>query len=286
MSDSANQRELRHKIIKPDFTARCGHRFFSSSLPLKRFDDYLLECPTCKIEIYNSQMVEGVLLKAREHDKSNYEELNGFFKQFNKCHEFGLRSYKIEVDINLIKIAIDYGYDLNMNDIFNEILLQYISEANNVYKLNCLIELGLDLKMNEGLAHSIFGWALKKGLICILDRIKELKVVPKDLKETYPIEYTYRVTKWLIDNGFDLNQRMDDKYPIHSACDQMDIDVVKLMLAGGADIECKDAKGYSPFHRTISRIEAFYDSSFDKMCGLQPWTLALYGFVLDLFKLP
>lgn len=285
-----SQRELRHKIIKPDFTARCGHKFFSSSLPLKRYENYLRKCPTCKIDIYKSKMVEGVLLKAREHDKSNYEELVGFFKPFDYylescCDRFWMRTCKIKIDINLIKLAIYYGYDLNRDDRFNERIVQYISQIDNVHKLNCLIELGLDLKMNKGLAHSMFSWALKKGSICILDRLKELDVAPKALKKTYSFECTYKLTKWLIDNGYDLNRRIGDSYPIHLACDQMDIEVVKLMLANGADIECKDKEGYSPFHRTISRIEPFYDSDFDRMVGLQPRTLALYRFVLKIFKL-
>lgn len=277
--------------IRPDFQARCGHSFRSSNLPQKRYEDNLSECPSCKIKIYKSKMVEGVLFKAREHDESNYEELLELFKQIMDCFYvryggFGSRSDKIKVlDINLIKKAIDYGYDLNRDDIFNERLLQYISETNNVCKLNCLIELGLDLEMNEGFAHSIFGWALKNGSICILDRIKELKVAPKTIKKSYSFDYTYRITKWLIDNGFDLNRRIGCSYPIHLACDRWDIEVVKLMHASGVSIESKDIKGYSPFHRTISKLEPFDDFGIHRLFGLQPRTVGGCEFVKELFKL-
>ena len=226
--DSACQRKLCRKRTVADLVARCGHKFHFSCLKSRSFAKHKSKCPVCNTDIYKSKMIEGIFLQAKRQKRPCYDELLKFIESINYYQS-------IDFNYNFMKDLIDLGFNLNSNDFFNETILLFISERDNVHKLNILIELGLDLTANKKLAKHVFIYALRQGSFCILEKLKELDVLPKTFPQKFNIEFTYRKIKWLIENGFDLNRRIGAIYPIHEASRRWDIDEVKFLLDNGAD---------------------------------------------------
>ena len=222
--DSACQRKLCQNKTAADLVTRCGHKFHLSCLESSRsFKNYENKCLVCNTDIYKSKMIEEMFLQAKRQESPYYDELLEFIKLINDYRS-------IDVNYNFMKNLINLGFDLNSNDFFNERILRNISEKDNVHKLNILIDLGLDLKANNKLAKHVFMHAVGYGSFCILEKLKELDVLPKTIPLELNIEFRYLKIKWLIENGFDLNRKIGGIYPIHEASSRWNIDEVKFCL--------------------------------------------------------
>lgn len=239
---SRNSYQLRSKRNNEDFLATCDHKI-QERFPNKRFkkDSKRSECPTFETVALKSKAFEEVLREARKERSLHYDQLVNLFK--------GLENYKndeiITIKKEILKVAVNFGLNLSNID-----LITYVFKKDLLHELNLLLALGLKIDTRAGVRTIIICMALKYESISILEKLKELGFEPNGVQEFEKL--SLRTAKWLIDNGLDVNRKMDDEYLLHRLCDKRRIDLVKLLVDHGANIEIKDDRGQSPFHRIIN----------------------------------
>ena len=231
-----------------DFIARCNHKFHSKCAENQRHK-YIqtFECPQCKTSILWSKIFEKVVKKAQEQESLYCEDLDDFFIEILK--------YKVEniipIEKSLLEIAVSFGFDLNFLDGGYEYLIKYICANDLTHKLNILLELGLRLDINEPVGNCFLYSALRFEAFGILEKLKEFGFDPKSVNKFYPNQF--RLSKWLIENGFDFNKQIKNLNLIHVASDEGNFELIKLLVEMGVDINLKDRDGLSPLHILIDR---------------------------------
>lgn len=247
------------KEIKSDcdsFVTRCGHKFHDSCIQ-EFFRKNETECPKCSTILLISKKIEGILFKAHESKSINFYELAELFDKIEIYKKNMSKKIPIGIKKTVLEEAINLGFDLNSFNYINyhvQELLQYICENDLTIKLNILIDLGLKLDPSENFGNYVWMTAFKNESFGILENMRELNFDPKEIKLNSL--KSLRLTKWLIDNGFDVNRYIGGKSFIHSACDSNIIDLVKLLISKGADINHKDENGQSPFHKLVKGATA------------------------------
>lgn len=267
--------------INVDFVTRCGHKFHTNCIILKKNPKNAPNfCPVCQNKIFNSIMLEGVLNKARQQDdeqdseNSNFDTILNFFEEINDFDRLKissnnmmrhpLRNRNVEIDKYVIETAINFGLDLNSNDPIYKGLLKFICVTDNLHKLNLLIDMGLILNENEELGIWFVREALNNESLRILERMKEFGFDPKTFGKYFEFNFTFILTKWLIENGFDIYQKINSDYIIHIACNQKMLHTAQLLQLKGIDIECKNKSGLSPFHLAVKTASSTANEYLDK----------------------
>ena len=238
----------------PEFILRCGHKFHKVCVFRKQYEN--IKCPICGTNFGKSQICEIVLCKAREEDLWNYDELEAFFEEVEKYSES--ETIVIHFDKNLLETAIRLGF--NFNDDYNNILtniLIYICKNDLVHKLNILFELGLEFNNGSVIWRTCISYAISHKAFGILEKFNTSQFKLED----YYYNFNFRMIKWLLGKGFDINQKFGKRI-IHNSCEMIDIDAINLLLHNGAEIEVKDYSGFSPFHLIVNRFREEFSSNF------------------------
>lgn len=241
------------------FIARCGHKFHEKCL--KKWKRSKYRCTICGIKFFKSKDLEKVLFNALEQNSPFYDEIFTLFE-----HIEDKKYAQIEFNETALKEAINLGFDLSSLNETLILMLTLICNEDSVRKLNILMDLGLKLKPDEKIGVFFWDMALKNESLYILEIMKGLGFDPKAVHPSYAIKN--RVTRWLFKNGFDLNTKIDGCYQIHLAVLHEDLELVKFLLRKGADINIKDNKGLSPFHKFVQELSETYKQSYFFMVDL------------------
>lgn len=237
MSESSCQKCFKDENI--NFFSRCGHKFHAGCIRKLYKKLGTIKCPKCKTTLSRSKDIEVILLRAREENSFYYEELEVFLENIYNC----IKGQNIDLIIykELVGEAIKFGLNIADIDSLTKGLLKYICENDLVRKLNMILDFGLTLNETSNAGNIIWDYAMKNEAFRILEKLKEIGFDPKNMNESYVDNY--RKTKWLIKNGYEIN------YSIQTVCKSKDINLVKLFLQYGHDINLKDCDGFSLLHR-------------------------------------
>ena len=231
-------------------TARCNHKFHSNCAENQRHN-YIqtFEYPQCKTSILRSKIFEQVVKKAQEQESLYCEDLDDLFIEILKYK--AQNNIILPIEKNLLEIAVSFGLDLNFLDGKYEYLIKYICAHDLTHKLNILLELGLRLDINEPVRNCFLDFALQFESFGILEKLKEFGFDPNSVNKFYPDKF--RLSKWLIENGFDINKQIENRNLIHAASDKGNFELIKLLVERGVDINLKDRNRLSPLHILIDR---------------------------------
>lgn len=234
-----------------DFIARCGHNFHDDCIK-KQFDaSSEFKCPKCGISLIKSKVLEGILFKASEQEYVNYDNLVSFFVILDKGDQLYIR-----FDMNLITTAINLGLDFNVHTDYLLKLLKSICDRDSVHQLNKLLDLGLKMEtIKNNFDPQIWYYAFEKESFSLMFRFKDFGFYPKDLNEE--LVFDFRLSKWLIENEFEVNPGISKSSLILQACKDRNLNKLKHLLETGVDIDFKDFYGRSLFHRIVFSLFIF-----------------------------
>ena len=126
-------------------------------------------------------------------------------------------------DIDIAKLLIENGADINTQKEFGNTSLHLAVREKNFDLVKLLIEYGADVNIKNNADWTPLHWTASNGY--------------------------YDVAKLLIENGADVNIKGDTGWtPLHEAAFIGYYDVAKLLIENGADVNIKDEDGWTPLH--------------------------------------
>ena len=219
-------------------------------------------CKACKTKTFCSDIVNEILKKAREQDHLSYERLLIFFEEIeNYCSDDEV----ININKNILKIAIDFGLDLSLDDSFLNRIMKYICCNDLLNKLDLVLDLDPKLKTNESFIQKVCKSAALYEAFNILTKLKDYGFDHRKLELCH--EKNFRFMKWLCEN-VEIDQKTCNNYLMNQVSDHMELDIISLLILKGAEIENKDDEGRSPLHRLINYCEPKSAKSLEIMFAL------------------
>lgn len=260
---SAESNENKCGICKEDsscdFVTRCGHYFHEHCL-YKWFDRQKNYCPYCEQIISESKNTERIRwnLKRLKVDEKQAASALEFFETYIKMPL--LKSYVPAYEIETIITLISAGWDINDKEEGARRLLQKACQYDDIYRLNCLLELGLKLEPSSVLYNNALVEAENRDSIIVKKRLQSFNLhsskssVDGSTKlHKACSDNKFFSVKSLIESGASVNARnIRGVRPLHLACALADIKVIDLLIEKGAEINCVDFNGKSPLYEAVT----------------------------------
>ncbi|XP_065160341.1 protein phosphatase 1 regulatory subunit 12A isoform X2 [Atheta coriaria] len=157
----------------------------------------------------------------------------------------------IDDNLDMVEFLVEHGSDVNRGDNegwtplhatvscgFVSIAKYLLEHGANVAAVNCDGELALDIAENEEMEDLIQQEIEERGVDCEEARNEEKRLMLRDAKE------------WLATGNkcVDIESPKTGATPLHVASAKGYLDVMKILLQIGADVDKQDVDGWTPLH--------------------------------------
>ena len=149
----------------------------------------------------------------------------------------------------LAKLLIERGADVNAKNEDGETPLLIAATRDNFDLVELLIEHGADVNVK-----TVVGWAPLHSAASrnSLDMAKLLIEHSADVNAKNEMSLGY--AQWLIEYGHSVD--VIGMTPLHSAAWSNSLDVAKLLIERGADVNAKDADDFTPLDRALNEDDS------------------------------
>lgn len=189
---------------------------------------------------------------------SNNSLMNYFFDNFlNLEKEIKNEEFK---HYFIIKYPNVFGYiiekviiGLSKSDA--EDMAFYAAYYNNYKSIKSLINHGVNINSLDDNKSSILNIACSEG-----NYMEDISNINFNSKKRSKLCFefcknNYKIVKYLIDNGANVNSLdIENKSPLHNACNNDNYAIVKYLIDNGANINCLDNENKSPIHIACSTL--------------------------------
>ena len=159
-------------------------------------------------------------------------------------------------DIDIAKLLIENGADINTQKEFSDTPLHKAVREKNFDLVKLLIEYGADVNMQNHLGDTPLHRAVESARVDLVKLLIEngADVNIKDNAGWTPLHMAalngyYDVAKLLIENGANVNIKGNTGWtPLHWAAYWNHINITKLLIEYGADVNIKNESGCTPLH--------------------------------------
>eukprot|EP01129_Flabellula_baltica_P003267 TRINITY_DN13066_c0_g1_i1.p1 TRINITY_DN13066_c0_g1~~TRINITY_DN13066_c0_g1_i1.p1 ORF type:complete len:731 (+),score=122.44 TRINITY_DN13066_c0_g1_i1:31-2223(+) len=166
-------------------------------------------------------------------------------------------------DIKLFESVVNNPEcDVNLTDEMGRYPLLCALQEKNIKMIKKLLEKGANINCSDDAGNTLLHR-------CIIDN--DLKPLAHDLLMNYNVDVQAKnkqqnnpliiaiheeddhIVRMLLQRGADPNIKCDTVFPIHAAADTDNLDIVKILVDFGADINIVDSLGNSPLHIASKR---------------------------------
>ena len=149
--------------------------------------------------------------------------------------------------IDIVKLLLDKGVDLNNKDIYDFTVLHYAIEGGYTDIVKLLLDKGMDPN-NKSRDNTALDYAIEGGYIDIVKLLIDRGMKPNNKNMHRAANHGHtEIVKFLLDKGMDPNSKNDEGQTIlHDESSNRFIDIVKLLLDRGADPNIIDKHGKRP----------------------------------------
>jgi len=157
-----------------------------------------------------------------------------------------------------IQHVLDYGYDINYKDEFENTLLHFASASNYPESVSYFLAKGLDLESKNIDGSTPLRMAAgvcdnTQVLQTLIDAGADIHTIDNDgenLLITAARNPNPEITKFVLKLGFDTEDRDNDGFTalLNAACWQPNIEVLGILINAGANVRAKTNTGDNLFH--------------------------------------
>lgn len=161
-------------------------------------------------------------------------------------------------DIKMLDFLLEKGANINTYNGLGENLLHIAVEADNIELVKKLLNLGMDINaktLNDNILYSIadeipHDFLVTFGISHYIDNIFNPCIFSHKGLISLHLVKSYKMAKLLVNNGAQINAKNASGYtPLH--CVYKHLEIIKLLLDNGADIKAKTNLGYSIIHIAV-----------------------------------
>jgi len=170
---------------------------------------------------------------------------------------FHMAVYRSHGSLEIVKLMIKYGADINLKDRRGQTPLNYAVSGGNKEIVNFLLDKGADLNTEGRLFERTMRSAIAGGLERIIDKLVKTKDVNYLSKTRSGNTYLHEVAQGgmakfvepFIRKGMDANEKNVYGWtPLHYAASRGNTEVIDLLIKNGADKNMRAIDGQTPYN--------------------------------------
>ena len=180
------------------------------------------DCPTCRGPITADKEVEAVMAKGTANDKESLNTLN--MKQVDATLKWSMEKQDYKLLRSLVDRKVELGWNINSVVSEGASMIHLASKIGAIELLNHLIVKGADLKKRDQInGLNCLLYAVEAGQIKIIERLLDLKMSVNSVNNS-------------------------GETALHLACKNQNMEMIKFLLAKGANIQAKTTDKNTPLH--------------------------------------